>query len=168
MSIISNCPLCEERALHYMEQEQHKYMQCINCGYASTEGFVGTKEDNEEYYKLTPEMKKWSKEYNGRIWIPSVMTLPTGIIYPITDSDEMRWAYSKVVNIPEEEQKNYPTGRSNENEKFYKRKYDVENFEKFNTFFDAMIKLNEDAKEDGVVEIIEKSDINLPKLKRVE
>ena len=45
-------------------------MQCIWCGYVSSPKFIGKKEDNEEYKKLTDDMKNWSKEALGRIWIP--------------------------------------------------------------------------------------------------
>jgi len=46
-NIISNCPLCEEHSLHITEQNELKLMQCIHCGYASTDKFLGTKENNE-------------------------------------------------------------------------------------------------------------------------
>ena len=60
MQIVSNCSLCEEHSLHVLEQEESKLMQCIHCGYVSTDKFLGTKEDNEEYQKLTDDMKEWS------------------------------------------------------------------------------------------------------------
>ena len=42
-NIISNCLLCEERSLHVIEQGETKLMQCINCGYTSSDKFLGTK-----------------------------------------------------------------------------------------------------------------------------
>ena len=48
MKIVSNCPLCEEKALHVIGDEGTMItQQCINCGYATTDRFVGTIEDNE-------------------------------------------------------------------------------------------------------------------------
>ena len=69
--IVSNCLLCEEHSLHVMNQNELKLMQCIHCGYASTDKFLGIKEDNEEYQKLTNDMKEWSIETGGRIWTPA-------------------------------------------------------------------------------------------------
>ena len=43
MNIVSNCPLCEEHGLHVMGEENGKIMQCLSCGYVSSEKFVGTK-----------------------------------------------------------------------------------------------------------------------------
>ena len=82
MKIVSNCPLCEEHSLHVIEEDGIGTQQCINCGYATTSKFIGTREDNEMYKTLPEEMQSWSREANGRIWIPSMMTLPFGTLYP--------------------------------------------------------------------------------------
>ena len=68
--VISNCPLCEERALHMIGEGDIQMMQCIACGYVSSPKFKGKKDNNEEYNKLTDDMKNWSKEALNRIWIP--------------------------------------------------------------------------------------------------
>ena len=47
--LISNCPLCEERALHVAGTEESQVMQCINCGYTTSTKFTGTKETNEVF-----------------------------------------------------------------------------------------------------------------------
>ena len=56
MNIVSNCPLCEEHSLHILGEEEAQMMQCLNCGYTSTSKFVGDKETNEEYNKLTEDI----------------------------------------------------------------------------------------------------------------
>ena len=83
MKIVSNCPLCEEQALHVIEEDGIGTQQCISCGYATSTKFIGTKEDNEMYKTLPEEMQSWSKEVNDRVWIPSMITLPFGTLYPI-------------------------------------------------------------------------------------
>ena len=100
--IISNCPLCEEHSLHVVGEEESQVMQCINCGYVSSTKFIGNKETNEEYKKLTDDMKSWVVEKNDRIWIPTILTLPIGMLYPIGD-DDMKWAFAPMIEIPEEE-----------------------------------------------------------------
>jgi len=146
MKIVSNCPLCEEKSLHVIEEDGIGTQQCINCGYATTSNFIGTKEDNEMYKTLPEEMQSWSKEVNDRIWIPSMITLPFGTLYPENIDGEMKWAFAVMVDIPEEEQKNYP----NENgDGFYKQRYDTDNPKIYDIFLDAMVEMNKRAKSDG-------------------
>ena len=149
MKIISNCPLCEEKSLHVIEEDGIGTQQCISCGYATTSKFIGTKEDNEMYKTLPEEMQSWSKEANGRVWIPSMITLPFGTLYPVNIDGEMKWGYAEMIDIPEEEQKNYP----DENGGFYKQKYDTDNAKIYDEFLYAMVEMNERAKANGPSEV---------------
>ena len=160
MKIISCCPLCEEDSLHVIEEDGIGTQQCINCGYATTNKFIGTKEDNEIYKTLPEEMQSWSKESNGRVWIPSMITLPFGTLYPVNINGEMKWGYAEMIEIPEEEQKNYP----DENGGYYKQRYDTDNQKIFDEFLYAMVEMNEKARQNSTPE----SKIKLPKLKRVD
>ena len=144
MRIVSNCPLCEEQSLHIIGDEgTMETQQCINCGYATSTNFIGTKEDNETYKTLPEEMQSWSKEANDRIWIPSMITLPFGTLYPVNIDGEMKWGFAEMVDIPEEEQKNYPDGNGG----YYKQKYDTDNQKIYDIFLDAMVEMNERAKD---------------------
>jgi len=161
MKIVSNCPLCEEQSLHIIGDEgTMQTQQCINCGYATSDKFVGTKEDNEMYKTLPEEMQSWSKEANGRVWIPSMITLPFGTLYPVNIDGEMKWACAEMVDIPEEEQNNYPDERGG----YFKQRYDTDNQKIFDIFLEALAEMNERAKQNSVPE----SKIKLPKLKRVD
>ena len=137
--IIGNCPLCEERALHVAGKEESQVMQCINCGYTTSTKFTGTKETNEEFQKLGEDMKNWAKEENGHIWIPSVIALPVGMLYPIDIKNDLKWAFAPMVEIPEEERENFP----NEQGGFYDKKVDTDNAVIYNLFLDGMSKVNE-------------------------
>ena len=158
-SIISNCPLCEEHSLHVIGSETEKMQQCISCGYVTSSKFKGTKEDNEEYKNLTDDMKKWSKETLGSIWIPSIFTLPDSLIYPDDINGEMKWKLAEMIDIPKEEQKNYPI--ENQENQYYERMYDVDNAKIFDSFLESMVIVNKKSKEKGSK--IQK--IQLPKLK---
>ena len=156
MKIISNCPLCEEQSLHVIGDEgTMQTQQCINCGYATSDKFVGTKEDNDVYKTLPEEMQSWSKEENGRIWIPSMITLPFGTLYPVNIDNmvnhkkEMKWAFAEMVDIPEEEQKNYPDDKGG----YFKQKYDTDNQKVYNIFLEAMSEMNTKAKANGPTKI---------------
>ena len=151
MKIVSNCSLCEEQSLHVIGDEgTMQTQQCINCGYATSTKFVGTKETNEVYKTLPEEMQGWAKEMNDMIWIPSMITLPFGTLYPTNIDGEMRWAYAEMIDIPEEEQKNYPR---EDGVGFHTKKYDTDNQKIYDEFLVAMAEMNERAKSDGPSEI---------------
>jgi hypothetical protein len=141
--LISNCFLCEEKALHVAGTEESQVMQCINCGYTTTTKFTGTKETNEEFQKLGEDMKNWAVESNGKIWIPSIITLPIGMLYPINVKKELKWSFAPMVEIPEEERENFP----NEHGGFYERKIDTDNAVVYDLFLEGMTKINELLKE---------------------
>ena len=147
--IIGNCPLCEERALHVAGTEDAQVMQCINCGYTTSTKYTGTKEKNEEFKKLGEDMKTWAVEKNGKIWIPSVIALPIGMLYPVNIEKEMKWAFAPMVEIPKEERKNFP----NEQGGFYDKKVDTENSTLYDLFLEGMTRINEllkqKSKDDG-------------------
>ena len=149
MKIISNCHLCGENALHVIEKDGMGTQQCINCGFATTSNFTGTREDNEMYKTLPEEMQNWSKEANDRIWIPSMITLPFGTLYPTNIDGEMKWGFAEMVDIPEEEQKIYPDEKGG----FYKQRYDTENAKIYDTFLEAMSEMNTRANSNGPTEI---------------
>ena len=137
--IISNCFLCEEKALHVAGTEDAQVMQCINCGYTTSTKFRGMKEENEEFQKLGDDMKNWAKEENGYIWIPSIITLPIGMLYPTNLKKEMRWAFAPMIQIPEEEREKYP----NEQGGFYDKKIDTGNSILYQNFFEGMAYIND-------------------------
>ena len=140
-SIISNCPLCEEHSLHASNDIEVGFMQCVNCGYVSSNKFLGTREDNEEYKKLDDLLKSWIKETEGRLWIPVQLTFPFGMLYPALVDDEMKWVFAEMIEIPEEEQKNYPI--PDQEGKFYTQKYETENptfYDKFSLALDEVQK----------------------------
>ena len=160
MKIVSNCPLCEEHSLHVIEEDGIGTQQCISCGYATTSKFIGTKEDNEMYKTLPEEMQSWSKEANGRIWIPSMITLPFGTLYPENIDGKMKWAFAEMVDIPEEEKEGYPDGTGG----YFNKMYDTENAKVYDEFLEAMNEMNEEAKRNAVPE----AKIKLPTLTRLD
>ena len=139
--LISNCFLCGEHSLHVAGTEEAQVMQCINCGYVTSTKYIGTKETNEEFQKLDEDMKNWAKEENGRIWIPSIITLPIGMLYPINVEKEMKWSFAPMVDIPEDERRKYPN--PNVPGKFYERKIDTDNPRIYDKFIVGMSYINE-------------------------
>ena len=139
--LVSNCFLCGEKALHVAGTEEAQVMQCINCGYTTSTKFKGIKADNEDFQKLGEDMKNWAKEENGYIWLPSLITLPVGMLYPIDVEGEMKWSFAPMVEIPEEERKKYPN--PNVPGKFYERKIDTDNPRIYDEFLLGLSYINE-------------------------
>jgi len=137
--LISNCFLCGERALHVAGTEEAQVMQCINCGYTTSTKFNGIKETNEEFQKLGEDMKNWAVEKNNKIWIPSIITLPIGMLYPVNIKKELKWAFAPMVEIPEDKRKDFP----NEQGGFYDKKIDTDNAVIYNLFLEGMTEINE-------------------------
>jgi len=137
--LISNCFLCGEKALHVAGKEESQVMQCINCGYTTSTKFTGTKETNEEFQKLGEDMKNWAVEENGKIWIPTIIALPIGMLYPVNIKKELKWAFAPMVEIPEDDRKDFP----NEQGGFYEKKVDTDNSKIYNLFLEGMSYVNE-------------------------
>ena len=139
--LISNCFLCEEHSLHVAGTEEAQVMQCINCGYTTSTKFKGTKETNEEFQKLGEDMKNWAQEKNGYIWIPSIITLPIGMLYPINVKKKLKWSFAPMVEISEDERKKYPN--PSVPGKFYDKKIDTDNSVIYDLFLEGITKVNE-------------------------
>tara|TARA_R100000008_G_C3555799_1_gene153106 strand:+ start:82 stop:549 length:468 start_codon:yes stop_codon:yes gene_type:complete len=150
MNIVSNCPLCEAHSLHVVGQGQNQTQQCINCGYATSFKFKGDKKNNEIYNSLPEDMKNWSKESNDMIWIPSMITLPFGTLYPENIDGKMKWAFAEMVDIPEKEQEKYPKEDGTGN---HTKRYDTDNAIIYDVFLEAITEMNKRAKKDGPSEI---------------
>ena len=108
-NVILDCGLCGQRGLHINKiSSTESVRQCISCGYATNESLKGTKEDNDKFNQFSDFIKKHSKEDSGYIWFPSMINIPIGSLYPIEKDETLKWAFVKMIDIPEDEQKNYP------------------------------------------------------------
>ena len=149
MKIISNCPLCEEHSLHVIGEGGVQTQQCINCGYVTSEKLKLNgmfKESHPEYKKLTDEMKSWSTSKNDRLWLPTMMVLPSGMLYPTSDKNgELQWAFAKMIDIPKEEQKKYPR---EDGKGFHTKRIDTDNPKIYDLFLRGLADLNKKMKKD--------------------
>ena len=93
------------------------------------------------------------------------MTLPIGMLFPFTNKDgDMKWAFAKMVNIPEEEIKNYPI--EGDSGKFYEKRVETENAKEFDIFVEALSEVNNIMKSNKKKE--KSTKIKLPKLKKIK
>jgi len=146
--LISNCFLCNEKSLHVAGTENAQVMQCINCGYTTSTKFTGNKETNEHFQKLGEDMKNWAVEKQGKIWIPSIITLPIGMLYPINIKNEMKWAFAPMIEIDKKDRKKYPN--PSVPGKFFDKKIDTDNAIIYNLFLEGMSYVNELLKKNSI------------------
>ena len=172
MKIISNCPLCEEHSLHIIGENEAETQQCISCGYVTSSKLKLNKktiEENEQWKALTDDMRKWSKVENDRMWLPTMMVLPFGMLHPENIDGEMKWCFSKMVTISEEERKKYPKPKGG----FHDRRIDTDNPKIYDLFIEALSDVNKKMKElknkvKGEKTEPVKTEVKLPKLKRTK
>jgi hypothetical protein len=150
--ILTNCNLCHERSLYILDGKNDGLMQCLNCGYASANKFLGKQEECTAFKELPEDMKQMSKYDINRTWIPSVMTLPMGALNPILVEEDMFWSFAPLVEISEEDKHKYVNDDGQE----YDQRYDIEQVKLFKTFKDALSELN--------AKFSKEEDIKLPTL----
>ena len=102
---------------------------CMTTGYMSTSHFkVGSVQLESELEK-SPELVKALQQFDSErdiVWIPTILNIPgKGMIYPEGNIGSWNWCYASVVQIPEEEQKNYPV--PDKEGQFYSSILDVKN-----------------------------------------
>ena len=142
IKIVLDCPLCDQKELQVIEQQNTKSMQCIGCGYSSTEKYNYSDDedpkDNIHYKSLGESMQKWAKFKENQIWIPSIVTIPHGMLYPIDVDKKMTWAFIPAVKIQEEEKEKY----KKEDGTYYEARYDSDKQITFESFKKAIFELN--------------------------
>jgi len=130
---------------HERLDEGDVYMS-FDCGFASNSHYKIDSEAIKKVLEGAPALVKdlaFEDDARGIVWIPSVVQIPgKGIVFPDGVSTE-KWGYrfAPEVNIPEEEQKEWPIeGKKN---KFYNTKLDMENSTsyKWNEFSKAVANL---------------------------
>lgn len=130
------CPVCEKNTALEEAQEGITSYLCVSCGFTSNSTFV---EGNAEL-QATPEAilkAKVRDEVRQIWWIPTVINMPTrGLIFPETHGKKIMWTYVPMVDIPVEEQSNYPI--PNQEGEYYKKKLDSDSTQRFTQFYDAL------------------------------
>ena len=102
---------------------------CMSSGYTTNSNFKKGSSEIEAALANSPRLIREVMFYDKKrdlVWFPVIMNMgQRGIIYPEGSKDEWNWKYASVIEIPKDEQKNYPI--PNKDGKFYETKLDVEN-----------------------------------------
>ena len=134
MERVIDCPICYDTDACFEDiQEKFKSYMCFNCGFMSSSYYKkDTVKEAEGMVKLVDELKTFDEE-RQIWWYPSVLNMgPKGIIFPEVNLSNWVWRYAKVVEVPKEEQEQYPIpGKDGE---FYTEKLDVENAKSYGQY----------------------------------
>tara|TARA_R110001592_G_C13117032_1_gene745479 strand:+ start:926 stop:1414 length:489 start_codon:yes stop_codon:yes gene_type:complete len=125
--------------------EGDTYMS-FDCGYASNEHYKIGSEAVENVLSKAPQLIQelaFDDNARGIVWIPSVVQIPNkGIVFPDgTSKDQWGYRFAAEIEIPEEEQKDWPIeGKDGE---FYKARLDMDNSTPYESwqFSDAIANL---------------------------
>ena len=134
MERVIDCPVCYDTDSCFEDiQEEFQSYMCFNCGFMSSSYYTKDGIDRvEETSKLVEDLKFFDEE-RKIYWYPSVVNMgPKGIIIPEGNVEHWVWKYAEVVEIPQEEQDQYPV--PNKDGELYKEKLDVENAETFGQY----------------------------------
>ena len=125
----------------FTEPASDEHYLCMNSGYMASSNFTFDDEDFQTQMDGSPELVKalqFFDEEREIVWIPCVLNMgPLGMVFPDGNLENWVWKHAKNVEIPEEEQKNYPVfGKEDE---YYTSRLDVDNAETFdrNNFIGA-------------------------------
>ena len=133
------CPVCGNNTA----LEESDSWMCATCGYMTTALYRKGSPALRNVLSTSPQLiidKQFFDEERSLVWIPTVIQMPAGMIYPEEQDDgELIWRHAKVIQIPEKEQSAFPVpGQEN---KFYDSRLDVDNADKFDRFYDALISI---------------------------
>ena len=134
MERVIDCPICYDSDTCFEDtQEKFKSYMCFNCGFMSSSHYIEENLDKvENTSKLVNELKFFDEE-RDIYWYPSVVNMgPKGVIFPEGTVEEWVWKYAEVVEVPKEEQEQYPI--PDKDGEFYTEKLDVENAETFGQY----------------------------------
>ena len=130
MEKVINCPVCYDTNQCFEEvQETYSSYLCFHCGFMSDSRYeIGSLQLIENLKKSPKLVQDVKFEDKGRniTWFPSVINMgELGMIFPEGTPKDYVWKYAKVVEIPEDERKNYDN---------YDRRLDVENAKTFGKY----------------------------------
>ena len=96
----------------FTEPATDEHYLCMSTGYMASSHFKLGDDKFQREMNNSPELVKALQHYDdetGLIWIPTVLNMgKLGMIFPEGNLENWSWCYAKNIEIPEDEQKNYP------------------------------------------------------------
>ena len=134
MEKVIECPLCNDKDRCFEDvQDTFSSFMCFNCGYMSHSNYTEEKISEIPHTSQLIRDLAFKDDDRDIYWYPSVVNMgKLGIIYPDGLPNDWNWKFAKVVQVSEEEQKNYPIpGKDGE---YYTERLDVDNAQEFGQY----------------------------------
>tara|TARA_Y100000310_G_C20391051_1_gene672787 strand:+ start:316 stop:789 length:474 start_codon:yes stop_codon:yes gene_type:complete len=140
------CPCCKSQQCIVEKDEAFKESRlCMTCGMTTQAAYKFGSKAIKDVEKRSPKIVKELKFKDKNLkqyWYPSTIQIRNrGMIYPIGNKTNWKWAVAHVIMIPLFERMNYPIpGKDGE---YYETKLDIENATEYprDRFLDACKKL---------------------------
>lgn len=137
MEKLVECKRCSGNACYEQNiTEDITTWLCMGCGFTTSTLMTEGSKIVTEAIETSPELYKdlMFKDLDGRIWLPSTLTLPAkGMVFiDGTSKINWKWAAARAIEISKEEQNKFPEGQTH--------KMDMKNISHFEQkdFMDAM------------------------------
>ena len=133
------CPICSMNTA--LEEGEGSFLSwmCVNCGYTSSALYRKGSPALRNILNTSPQLIRDRQVFDNErsiVWIPTIIQMKTGMIYPEEKNNVLVWRHAKVVEIPKEEQQSYPVpGKEGH---FYDSRLDTENAKSFDSFYEAL------------------------------
>ena len=134
MEKVIECPLCNDKDRCFEDvQDTFSSFMCFNCGYMSHSNYTEEKISEIPHTSQLIRDLAFKDDDRDIYWYPSVVNMgKLGIIYPDGLPNNWSWKFAKVVEVIQEEQKNYPIpGKDGE---YYTERLDVDNAIEFGQY----------------------------------
>ena len=134
MEKVIECPLCNDKDRCFEDvQDTFSSFMCFNCGYMSHSNYTEDKVAEIQHTSQLIRDLAFKDDDRDIYWYPSVVNMgKLGIIYPDGLPNDWNWKFAKVVQVSEEEQKNYPI--PGKDEEYYTERLDVDNAQEFGQY----------------------------------
>ena len=134
MEKVIECPHCNDMDRCFEDiQDTFSSFMCFNCGYMSHSNYTEDKVSEIQHTSQLIRDLAFKDDDRDIYWYPSVVNMgKLGIIYPDGLPNNWSWKFAKVVEVIQEEQKNYPIpGKDGE---YYTERLDVDNAIEFGQY----------------------------------
>ena len=84
---------------------------CMDTGFTTNSEYKTDSDRIEEFESTTSELirnLRYTDEQLGQYWYPTTVMFTDGIIYPEGGLTDWMWVYAPIVELTEEEKKDYP------------------------------------------------------------
>jgi|TARA_Y100000310_G_scaffold215221_1_gene216179 hypothetical protein len=130
ISELVKCPCCKsEQCIIEKDAAFKESRLCMTCGMTTQAAYKFGSKELLDVEKRSPKIVKQLKFKDVELeqyWYPSTIQIRNkGMIYPIGNKNDWKWAVAHVIGIPLFERMDYPIpGKEGE---YYETKLDVEN-----------------------------------------